>query len=150
MAKWLVKTEPSDYSIDDLQIERRTPWNGIRNFQARNFIRDQMSVGDEVFIYHSSCTKVGVAGIGRVACDKYADKDQFDSTSKYYDQKATQDDPKWFVVDIEFVAKASTLYPLKMMKQAAELQDFALFKQSRLSVMPVTQEQWRHIFNKIQ
>jgi predicted RNA-binding protein with PUA-like domain len=150
MAKWLVKTEPSDYSIDDLQIERVTPWNGIRNFQARNFIRDQMSVGDEVLIYHSSCTKVGVAGIGRVVSDKYADKDQFDSGSKYYDQKAKRDEPKWFVVDIEFVAKAPTLYPLKMMKQAAELQDFALFKQSRLSVMPVTQEQWQHIFNKIQ
>lgn len=150
MAKWLVKTEPSDYSIDDLQLEGVTPWNGIRNYQARNFIRDKMKAGDEVIIYHSSCSKVGVAGIGRVASDKYADLEQFNADSKYYDAKATKDEPKWFVIDIEFVAKASALYPLKMMKQAPELQDFALFKQSRLSVMPVTQQQWQHILNKIQ
>jgi len=150
MAKWLVKTEPSDYSIDNLQCDKVTPWNGIRNFQARNFIRDQMTIGDEVFIYHSSCSKVGVVGIGRIASDKYADEDQFNSRSKYYDAKATKEEPKWFVIDIAFVAKASVLYPLKEMKQAAELQDFALFKQSRLSVMPVTQQQWQYILNKIQ
>ncbi|MCJ8300725.1 MAG: EVE domain-containing protein [Pseudomonadales bacterium] len=149
MAYWLLKSEPADYSIDDLQQDGVTPWDGIRNFQARNFIRDQLAVGDQVFIYHSSCKQVGIAGVGEVASEPYADPAQFNEASKYFDSKADPDSPKWFVVDIKFSLKAQTLLPLKAMKAAPELAELALFKQSRLSVLPVNDQQWHYISGKI-
>ncbi len=145
MAKWLLKSEPSDYSIDDLEAEGVTLWTGIRNFQARNFIRDQMQQGDQVLFYHSSCKHVGVVGTGKVVSHAYPDPDQFDESSKYFDPKASLDDPKWFVVDVGFESKSSKLLPLKVMKAAPQLEQLALFKQSRLSVIPVTDEQWSYI-----
>ncbi|MGB1237644.1 MAG: EVE domain-containing protein [Pseudomonadales bacterium] len=142
MQYWLLKTEPDAYSIDDLARQGQTPWDGIRNFQARNFIRDQMQPDDEVLIYHSSCSKVGIAGHGRVASQPYADPAQFDETSPYYDPKATVQTPKWFVVDIAFVAKTEKLLPLKALKACDALAELALFKQSRLSVVPVSAPHW--------
>jgi len=149
MAYWLLKSEPSDYSIDDLQRDGITPWDGIRNFQARNFIRDQLTIGDQVYIYHSSCKQVGIAGVGEVASAAYADPAQFNESSKYFDDKSDPDDPKWFVVDIKFSRKAVTLLPLKAMKTAPELADLVLFRQSRLSVMPLNDAQWHYINGKI-
>jgi predicted RNA-binding protein with PUA-like domain len=145
MAKWLLKSEPSDYSIDDLQAEGVTLWTGIRNFQARNFIRDKMQQGDEVLFYHSSCKHVAVVGTASVVSEAYADPDQFNENSKYYDPKATKIEPKWFVVDVGFKTKATKPLVLKVMKAAPELAELALFKQSRLSVIPVTDEQWSYI-----
>ncbi|MEH6445273.1 MAG: EVE domain-containing protein [Oceanospirillaceae bacterium] len=149
MANWLLKTEPSDYSIDDLATDKVTPWGGIRNFQARNFIRDKMVIGDNVLIYHSSCKQVGVAGIAQIISDAYADPEQFDASHKYYDAKSSLEQPKWHVVDVKFVSSAQQLLPLKAMKAAAELEDLALFKQSRLSIVPVSDEQWDYIVSKI-
>jgi len=149
MANWLLKSEPDDYSIDDLARDITTPWNGIRNFQARNFMRDQIQVGDNVFIYHSSCKKVGIAGIAKISRAAYPDPDQFDPSNHYYDAKSLIDDPKWFVVDVNFVAKANTFLPLKAIKAAEALKDLALLKQSRLSVVPVTQAQWDYILAQI-
>jgi len=149
MANWLLKSEPDDYSIDDLATDTTTPWNGIRNFQARNFMRDQMQVGDQVFIYHSSCKRVGIAGVAKVSRAAYPDPDQFEPTSPYFDAKASVDEPKWFVVDVSFVCKAVTFLPLKAMKAAPQLQDLAMFKQSRLSVLPVTSAQWDYIYRQI-
>ncbi len=149
MAKWLLKSEPSDYSIDDLQTEGITLWTGIRNFQARNFIRDKMQKGDDVLFYHSSCKHVAVVGRASVVSEAYADPDQFDQSSKYFDAKATKAEPKWFVVDVAFVSKASKPLPLKAMKAAPELSQLALFKQSRLSVIPVTDAQWDYIVSQL-
>ena len=149
MAKWLLKSEPSDYSIDDLQTEGVTLWTGIRNFQARNFIRDKMQKGDEVLFYHSSCKHVAVVGTASVVSAAYADPDQFDQGSKYFDSKAIKSDPKWFVVDVAFVSKAAKPLPLKAMKAAPELSELALFKQSRLSVIPVTNAQWDYIVTQL-
>ena len=116
MAYWLLKTEPNDYSIDDLQTDLSTPWTGIRNYQARNFIRDKMCIGDGVLIYHSSCKEVGVVGMAIVASKAYADPDQFNEESKYYDAKVNINDPKWFVVDIGFKVKAKQRLSLQAMK----------------------------------
>ena len=149
MNHWLLKSEPSDYSIDDLQREKITLWTGIRNFQARNFIRDEMRLGDRVFIYHSSCKQVGIAGIAEVVSQAYADPDQFDNSSRYYDVKASREKPNWFVIDIKFVAKAQQLLSLKVMKAAPELADLKLFKQSRLSVLPVSTQQWDYILAQL-
>lgn len=149
MANWLLKSEPDDYSIDDLREEGVTLWTGIRNFQARNFIRDQMQIGDGVLFYHSSCKNVGVVGIAKVVSQAYPDPDQFDSESKYFDSKATQAQPKWFVVDVEYVSNAKQMLPLKAMKAASELAECRLFKQSRLSVIPVTDLEWDFIVNQI-
>lgn len=142
MAYWLLKTEPNDYSIDDLENELSTAWTGIRNYQARNFIRDKMSLGDGVLIYHSSCKEVGIVGVATVLSNAYADPDQFDLESKYYDPKAKKSEPKWFVVDIGFKAKAKQRLSLQSMKNAPQLSDLALIKQSRLSVSPVDEQQW--------
>lgn len=149
MAKWLLKSEPSDYSIDDLAQDKVTAWNGIRNFQARNFIKEQMAIGDLVFFYHSSCKHTGVVGIGKIVSKAYADPDQFDQQSHYYDVKSEVKNPKWYVIDVQFERKAETIFLLKNMKAAPELEDFILFKQSRLSVLPVSDKQWLYIISNM-
>lgn len=134
---WLVKSEPESYSIDDLARDRRTAWTGVRNFQARNLMRDQMRVGDEVLFYHSSAEPTGVAGLARVASDAYPDPTQFDRDSEYYDEKATDDEPRWFLVDIEFVRKLPRVVILAEIRDAKSLADMPLVNRSRLSVQPV-------------
>ncbi|HEX6588620.1 MAG TPA: EVE domain-containing protein [Longimicrobiales bacterium] len=134
---WLVKSEPESYSIDDLARDRRTAWTGVRNFQARNLMRDQMSVGDEVLFYHSSADPTGVTGLARVASEAYPDPTQFDRKSDYYDEKASDDGPRWFLVDIEFVAKLPRVVTLAEIRDTKSLADMPLVNRSRLSVQPV-------------
>lgn len=149
MAYWLFKTEPDTFSIDTLQTQKRSCWEGVRNYQARNMLRDDVKVGDSVLIYHSSCKNVGVAGIAKVAKASYPDHYAFDIESDYYDAKSTVDNPRWFMVDIEFVRKTERLIPLAVLKAMPELTDLPLVKRgNRLSVMPVSEQEWQAILTK--
>ncbi len=147
MAYWLFKSEPDDFSIDDLAALGKTPepWDGIRNYQARNLLRDAVAVGDEVLIYHSSCKRVGVAGTARVVKAAYPDPAQFDPDSKYYDAKASADNVRWFCVDVVFGEKFPEVLPLATLKTMPGLENMVLLKQGRLSVQPVTADEWRQI-----
>lgn len=146
MAYWLMKSEPDAYSIDDLARDGREMWDGIRNYQARNLMRDEMAVGDDVLFYHSSCKEPGVVGLARVASEPYADPTQFDKNSKYYDSKSTRDDPRWMLVDIEFVRKLERLVPLTELKRNDALDGMLLLRRgNRLSIMPVDEAHWRTI-----
>lgn len=151
MAKWLVKTEPSECSIDDFaKAENQTiPWDGVRNYQARNFLAD-MTEGDEVFIYHSSCKHIGIAGIVKVVRSAYPDPTQFDPDSPYHDPKSTSDKPRWQAVDMAYLQKLPRLLPLDEIKTLAGLDDLPLIKRgNRLSVMPVTDEQWQILLGSV-
>ncbi|MBQ4839369.1 EVE domain-containing protein [Pseudoalteromonas luteoviolacea] len=147
MAYWLFKTEPDAYSIDDLKsdVQQSTFWEGIRNYQARNFMRDQMQVGDKVFIYHSSCKVPAVVGIAQVTKAAETDPYQFDASSDYYDPKSTPDKPRWIGVTVQFVELLSSPVTLKAIKADDAIFDLALKKAGRLSIMPVTEQEWRHI-----
>jgi predicted RNA-binding protein with PUA-like domain len=134
---WLVKSEPESYSIDDLARDGRTAWTGVRNFQARNLMRDEMRAGDEVLFYHSSADPTGVAGLARVATAAYPDPTQFDRKSDYYDQKATAETPRWFLVDIEFAEKLPRVVTLAEIRETKSLAELPLVNRSRLSVQPV-------------
>jgi predicted RNA-binding protein with PUA-like domain len=142
---WLMKSEPDAFSIDDLQRAGTEPWTGVRNYQARNYMR-QMQTGDSVLIYHSSCEVPGIAGTATVACAAYPDPTQFDRKSDYFDPKSTQEEPRWQMVDVTFERKFKRVVPLEEIKQhAAKLgEEFALIRRgSRLSVLPVTAAQWK-------
>lgn len=144
MRYWLMKSEPDDVSFDDVLAApgRTVSWYGVRNYQARNFMRDAMSVGDGVLFYHSSCALPGVAGIAEIASGPYPDATQFDPSSKYHDPKATQETPRWISVDVRAVEQGRYL-PLSEMRGVAALEDMVLLKKgSRLSVSPVTQAEW--------
>ncbi len=148
MAYWLFKTEPSECSIDDFAAapERAIVWEGVRNYQARNFLRDQVQLHDQVFIYHSSCKYIGIAGIATVVKTAYPDPSQFDSASPYFDEKTSINNPRWIAVDLQFSAKFRQLLPLDKLKTSAKLEQLPLVqKGSRLSVMPVTPGQWKTI-----
>jgi predicted RNA-binding protein with PUA-like domain len=147
MKYWLFKTEPDEYSINDLANAGPTgaPWDGIRNYQARNFLRDDVAVGDRVLIYHSSCATVGLVGVARVVKAAYADPDQFDANSNYFDAKATPDNPRWYRVDIIFVARFDELISLAQLKATHGLESMVLLRQGRLSVQPVTANEWKII-----
>ena len=134
---WLVKSEPESYSIDHLKKDRRTAWTGVRNFQARNLMRDQMRVGDEVLFYHSSAEPPGVVGLARVASEAYPDPTQFDRKSDYYDEKSTAGEPRWFLVDIEYVDTLPRIVPLAEIRDTKALAEMPLVNKSRLSVQPV-------------
>lgn len=147
MAKWLVKSEPSECGIDDFvqRGDKPVPWDGVRNYQARNFL-NQMAVGDEVYLYHSSCKDIGIAGVIRVVASAYADPAQFDPASPYFDAASAADNPRWQAVDMVFVRKLPRLIPLAELKSLAGLEGLALLQRgSRLSVMPVSEEHWRII-----
>lgn len=142
---WLMKSEPSDFSIDDLQRVGTEPWTGVRNYQARNFMR-QMQVGDGVLFYHSSTEVPGIHGIAEVASAAYPDPTQFLKKSKYHDPKATREEPRWFLVDVGFVRKLRAPLALETIRGHADAlgEDFALIRRgTRLSVMPVTAAQWK-------
>ena len=143
MHYWLMKTEPDEFSIDHLAKKKVEPWTGVRNYQARNFMRD-MQVGDGVLFYHSSCAEPGVAGIAEVGTAAYPDPTQFDRKSDYYDPKSPKDDPRWTAVEVQYVRKLKRPVPLEQLKRhAAELGDFALLHRgNRLSVLPVTRAQY--------
>lgn len=147
MAKWLAKTEPSECSIDDFAGNPDKPivWEGVRNYQARNFLRD-MKTGDEIFIYHSSCKHIGVAGIVNVVREAYPDPAQFDAKSPYFDAKSAKDNPRWSAVDMSFVCKFPQIISLDQLKSMPELEYLSLVqKGSRLSVMPVSDAEWKAI-----
>jgi predicted RNA-binding protein with PUA-like domain len=145
MQRWLMKTEPDTFSIDDLKQRRVEPWNGVRNYQARNFIR-AMTRGDEVMIYHSSCAVPGVAGRGKVASAPYPDPGQFDPKDDYFDARSDRGNPRWSLVDVRFVRKLKRVITLDEIKQLDGLGDFALTRRgNRLSVLPVSDAQWQAI-----
>lgn len=147
MAYWLMKSEPDEVSIDDVLTApgQTVAWFGVRNYQARNFMRDGMRVGDLALFYHSSCAEPGIAGIVEICSDAYPDATQFDPASHYYDPKATLAQPRWISVDVRAVRKTA-LFSLKQLRTIAALADMRLLaKGSRLSVMPVEPHEWRTI-----
>ena len=143
MAYWLMKSEPDAYSIDDLERDGREMWDGIRNYQARNMMRDDMRVGDEAFFYHSACKEPAAVGIMRIASEPYPDPTQFDPDSKYYDPKSNTDDPRWRHVDVQFVRKFSRPVTLKELRAHPGLDGMVLLRRgNRLSIMPVEKQHW--------
>lgn len=151
MKYWLFKTEPDAFSIDDLaKMPNQTEhWDGIRNYQARNFLRDEVKIGDQVFIYHSSCKNVGIAGLAEVVKEGYIDHTQFDPKSQYYDAKSLKDRPRWMMVDVLFRQKFMQVLPLKQIKNMPEITDIGLVKKGhRLSIMPVKQNEFEWLLSQ--
>ena len=148
MNYWLMKSEPDEFSIDDLKARKTEPWSGVRNYQARNFIRE-MRAGDGVLFYHSSCEEPGVAGVASVVAAAYPDPTQFDPKSDYFDAKSTRAQPRWSLVDVKYKRKLKRVIGLTELKAlAAKLGDFALLRPgNRLSVLPVTPAQWEFILS---
>ena len=149
MRYWLMKSEPSEYSIDDLARDGFVPWFGVRNYQARNFMRDQMQVGDGVLFYHSSCPEPGIAGLAEVGKQAYPDATQFEPDGKYFDPKATPDKPRWFNVDVKMVRK-TRLMPLTEIREYPELAHMRVLQRgNRLSITPVDPDEWKFILGKL-
>ncbi len=151
MQYWLMKSEPDEVSIDDVMAapQHTVAWFGVRNYQARNFMRDGMKVGDGVLFYHSSCPQPGVAGLAVVASNAYPDHSQFDAGGKYFDPKATPEQPRWISVDVQGTKKTQLL-PLAELRQTEGLEEMPLLqKGSRLSITPVTPAQWKIIVSKL-
>jgi len=146
VAYWLMKSEPGDYSIDDLERDKMEPWDGIRNYQARNLIRDDMQIGDQAFFYHSSCKVPAIVGLMKIASAAYPDPTQFDPKSSHYDEKSKDEDPRWLLVDVAFERKTARPITLVEMKAQPGLADFRLtMRGNRLSIFPVSEEHWRLI-----
>ncbi|WP_323120976.1 EVE domain-containing protein [Burkholderia alba] len=151
MHYWLMKSEPDEASIDDLADapQHTLPWTGVRNYQARNFMRDTMQIGDGVLFYHSSCPEPGIAGLAEVCSTPYPDPTQFDPDSPYYDPKSTRETPRWVLVDVKFVKK-SPLVALAALREHDTLADMrVLAKGNRLSITPVTPGEWRFITQRL-
>lgn len=149
MAYWLMKSEPDEFSIDDLAAapKQSTPWFGVRNYMARNYMRDTMRVGDGVLFYHSSCEVPGIYGLARVSSTAYPDDSQFQKKSPYYDPKAKKEQPRWMLVDVKLDRKTRAL-PLDEMRTYPELADMVTLKRgNRLSITPVTPAEWKFITN---
>ncbi|MFC4765359.1 EVE domain-containing protein [Dyella koreensis] len=146
MNHWLMKSEPDAFSIDDLKRKGQEAWDGVRNYQARNFMRDGMRVGDKVFFYHSNCAEPGIVGVAQVATDAYPDPSQFDPKSKYFDPASSRDNPRWMLVEVKFVKKLKRTISLKELQGDPALVEMPLVRKgNRLSVMPVGAAEWRHI-----
>ena len=151
MRYWLMKSEPSDVSIDDLAArpKQTVPWYGVRNYMARNFMRDGMGIGDGVLFYHSSCPEPGIAGLAQVASHAYPDATQFDKKSKYFDPKATAEAPRWVHVDVQLVRKTRLVH-LAELREHKALEDLIILKRgNRLSITPVTLPEWKYITGKL-
>ena len=147
MAKnyWLFKSEPDVYSIEDLRRDKSTFWEGVRNYQARNFLRDRVQPGDGVLFYHSRVEPMAVVGVAEVTKGGYPDPTQFDEKSKYFDPKSTRENPRWFVVDIAFGRFFKRPVPLHELKKRDDLSNMVLVNRSRLSVQPVKAQEWKII-----
>jgi predicted RNA-binding protein with PUA-like domain len=148
MNYWLMKSEPSEFSIDDLKHRpnKTEHWDGVRNYQARNMMRDQMKVGDLCFMYHSNCDEPGIVGVMKVVREGYPDFTAFDPEDPHYDPKSVPDNPRWYMVDIRFVRKLKRTISLRELKEYPELADMPLVRKgNRLSVMPVTAKQWEFV-----
>ncbi len=151
MRYWLMKSEPDDCSIDDLAAMpgQTVAWYGVRNYQARNFMRDQMQLGDLAFFYHSSCAEPGIAGIVEVARRAYPDATQFDASSRFYDAKSSHENPRWFNVDVRFVCKTPLIALAELRRHAALEQMRVLQRANRLSITPVDPAEWRYITEQL-
>ncbi len=148
MNYWLMKSEPDEFSIDDLAAmpKQTEHWDGVRNYQARNMMRDQMRCEDQVFFYHSNTQPPGIVGVAEVVREGYPDFTAFDPTDKHYDLKSDPDNPRWHMVDIRLVRKLQRIITLTELKNHPELEGFALVRRgNRLSVMPVSEQQWAFI-----
>ncbi len=149
---WLMKSEPDVYGIDHLKTApgQTDHWDGVRNYQARNMMRDQMKRGDQVFFYHSNCKEPGIVGIMEIAREGYVDHTAFDPDEKYYDPKSDPDKPRWYMVDVHYLRDLKRPITLRELKQYADgpLADFPLLRRgNRLSIMPVTPQQWEFILS---
>jgi predicted RNA-binding protein with PUA-like domain len=151
MNYWLMKTEPDECSIDDALAapKRLTPWTGVRNYQARNYMRDQMRAGDGVLFYHSSCAEPGVAGFAEVASAAYVDASQFDRKSPYFDPKSPRAAPRWYCVDVRALKKTRLMPIAEMQAQAALAKMWTLRRGNRLSITPVSAAEWKFICNRL-
>lgn len=148
MNYWLAKTEPEEFSIDDLKSRpgKTEHWDGVRNYQARNFMRDQMKKGDKIFFYHSNCDVPGIVGIATVAREGYPDHTAFDVNDKHYDPKSDSSNPRWYMVDVKFSRKFKRTISLQELKKYKALQSMQLLRKgNRLSVMPVGEKEWNYI-----
>lgn len=143
---WLIKSEPDVYSIDDLEKDKKTYWDGVRNYQARNFMRDEMKKGDQVIFYHSNTEPPAAVGICEVVKEGYPDFTAFDPDDKHYDPKSKEDNPTWIMVDVKFVKKFNKPVPIPDMKENAKLKNMKLVQRgNRLSVMPLTKTEFDEI-----
>ena len=148
MKTWLMKSEPETYSIDDLKSEKTSDWEGVRNYQARNFMRDQMQIGDLAFFYHSNAKPSGIAGLCRIIKTQIADYTAWDPKSKYYDPKSSSDSPRWIMVKVEFVKKFSQIISLAELREYPQLKELGILKKgSRLSILPVVKNHFDFINN---
>ena len=148
MNYWLMKSEPDVFGIDDLKAkpDQTAHWDGVRNYQARNMMRDQMKAGDRVFFYHSSCAVPGIVGVMKVVREAYADFTALDPESEYFDPKSTLENPRWFMVDVKFEKKYKRIITLAELKADPVLEEMLLLRKgSRLSIMPVSKQEWQHI-----
>ena len=146
---WLMKSEPDVYSIDDLARDGKTMWDGVRNYQARNFMRDQMQAGDLVFYYHSNAEPSGIAGIAKVAGKAYPDPTAFDKKDVHFDPKSKKEKPAWYLVDLTFVKKFKRFLSLEELKKMKDLDGMLLLqKGSRLSVQPVSEKHWKILIER--
>lgn len=151
MQYWLFKSEPDAFSIDDLAAkpEQTEHWDGIRNYQARNFLRDQVKLGDQVFFYHSSCKNVGIVGVAEVVRESYPDHTQFDPSSNYYDPKSSPENPRWVMVDIRLKKKFAQILPLQAIKAMPDITEIGLIRKGhRLSIMPVEPAEWQLLLER--
>lgn len=146
MQYWLMKSEPSEYSIDHLKRDKIEHWDGVRNYQARNMMRDQMKKGDLAFLYHSNCDEIGIIGVMTIHKESYPDHTAFDSKDKHYDPKSDPENPRWFMVDVKYKRKMKRVISLQELREKKGLEDMALVRKgNRLSVMPVNEDEWNLI-----
>jgi len=145
---WLMKSEPGEFSIDDLKARpsKTEPWDGVRNYQARNMMRDEMKPGDKAFFYHSACEEPGIVGIVKIAGNSYPDPTAFDPEDRHFDPKSDQDNPRWFLVDVKFGRKLKRTISLSELKKHDAIADMVLLRRgNRLSIMPVSENDWNYI-----
>ena len=145
MNYWLMKSEPDAFSIDDLKNapQKTEHWDGVRNYQARNMMRDDMKIGDQIFFYHSNSKQSGIVGIAKVSRESYADFTAFDPDAKYFDPKSDPENPRWYMVDVSFVRKLKRTITLEELKEIQQLAEMPLVRRgNRLSIMPVTKPEW--------
>jgi predicted RNA-binding protein with PUA-like domain len=148
MQYWLMKSEPDAFAIDDLEKmpQQTEHWDGVRNYQARNMMRDAMKLGDQIFFYHSNCDEPGIVGIAKICREAYPDFTAFDPEHKYFDPKSNPDKPSWMMVDVRFVRKLSRTITLKELKNHPALCQLTLLRKgNRLSIMPISQDEWDYI-----
>ena len=150
MNYWLMKSEPTAFSIDDLKEApgRTDHWDGVRNYQARNMMRDQLKKGDQVFFYHSNCKVPGIVGVMKVVREGYPDHTAFDPKGKYFDEKSDPKNPRWYMVDVKYVRHTKRVIPLSELREHAALENMPLLRKgNRLSIMPVSENEWWYILS---